>query len=164
MNDRSTSILPPRRITTGRRYNTIQYKLQSANYNKMSTGAVDHDILVRLLQLSYGVGSSVLAWVVSFLTGCTQQVCYNGHLSAISSLIFRVPPGSSCRLYNIRLRCSTWLSNCGLKHWWYTDLDQHSGLQCIVAMCVFQSASKTSNSGWAETGSNGIRTRQKSSG
>ena len=56
---------------------------------------VDHDILVRRLQLSYGIGGSALAWVVSFLTGRTQQVCYNGYLSAISSLIFGVPQGSS---------------------------------------------------------------------
>lgn len=57
---------------------------------------VDHDILVRRLQQSYGIRGSALAWIVSFLTGRTQQVCYNGQLSAISSLLFGVPQGSSC--------------------------------------------------------------------
>jgi len=50
---------------------------------------VDHDILVRRLQQSYGIRGSAL-------TGRTQQVCYNGNLSALSSLLFGVPQGSSC--------------------------------------------------------------------
>jgi len=55
---------------------------------------VDHDILVRRLQSSFGINGSALAWVSSFLEGRTQQVCYNGLLSAISSLLFGVPQGS----------------------------------------------------------------------
>jgi hypothetical protein len=55
---------------------------------------VDHDILVRRLQSSFGINGSALAWVSSFLEGRTQQVCYNGRLSAILSLLFGVPQGS----------------------------------------------------------------------
>ena len=54
---------------------------------------VDHDILVRRLQSSFGINGSALAWISSFLDGRTQQVCYNGRLSAISFLLFRVPQG-----------------------------------------------------------------------
>ena len=78
---------------------------------------VDHDIHVRRLQLLYGIGGSALAWIVSFLTDRTQQVSYNGHLSAISSLIFGVPQGSSCgpllyRLYSAEV--FDVIADCGL--------------------------------------------------
>ena len=55
---------------------------------------VDHDILVRRLQSSFGINGSALAWISSFLDGRTQQVCYNGRLSIISFLLFGVPQGS----------------------------------------------------------------------
>jgi Reverse transcriptase (RNA-dependent DNA polymerase) len=85
---------------------------------------VDHDILVRRLQLSYGIGGSALAWISSFLSGRAQQVSYNGHLSAISSLIFGVPQGSSCGpllylLYSAEM--FDVIADCGLAGHSYAD-------------------------------------------
>src|SRR5208282_5763119 len=56
---------------------------------------VDHDILIRRLQLSFGIDGTALAWIASFLCDRTQQVSYNGRLSAVLSLIYGVPQGSS---------------------------------------------------------------------
>jgi len=44
---------------------------------------VDHDNLVRWLQQSIGICGTALEWLQSFLHGRTQQVCYNGQLSAV---------------------------------------------------------------------------------
>ena len=52
---------------------------------------VDHDILLRRLEQSFGVTSTPLTWIRSFLHGRTQQVCYAGRLSAI--MLFGVPQG-----------------------------------------------------------------------
>lgn len=57
-------------------------------------GCVDHDILLRRLEQSFGVTSTPLTWIRSFLHGRTQQVCYAGRLSAIILLLFGVPQGS----------------------------------------------------------------------
>ena len=46
------------------------------------------------LQSSFDINGSALAWIASFLDGRTQQVCYNGRLSAISFLLFGIPQGS----------------------------------------------------------------------
>ena len=56
---------------------------------------VDQDILIRRLQLSFGIDGTALAWIASFLCDRTQQVSYNGRLSAVLSLIYGVPQGSS---------------------------------------------------------------------
>jgi len=55
---------------------------------------VDHDILLRHLEQSFGVTSTPLTSIRSFLHGRTQQVCYAGQLSAIILLLFGVPQGS----------------------------------------------------------------------
>ena len=57
-------------------------------------GCVDHDILLRRLEQSFGVTSTPLTWIRSFLYGRTQQVCLAGRLSAIILLLFDVPQGS----------------------------------------------------------------------
>jgi len=91
-----------------------------------------------LVHCSCRIGGSALARVVSFLTGRTEQVCYNGHLSAISFLIFGVPHGSSCGPLlhlctifgrGVRRDCRLWARR-SLIRWWYTDLGQRSGHQC----------------------------------
>jgi len=41
---------------------------------------VNHDILVRRLQQSFGICGTALEGLQSFLHGRTQQVCYNGQL------------------------------------------------------------------------------------
>jgi len=55
---------------------------------------VDHDILVRRLQQSFGICGTTLEWLQSFLHGRNQQVCYNEQLSAVVELLFGVPYGS----------------------------------------------------------------------
>ena len=55
---------------------------------------VDHDILLQWLEHSYGVGGTALQWVCSFLSGRTQVVYFNGHLSTESLLACGVPQGS----------------------------------------------------------------------
>jgi len=55
---------------------------------------VDHDILARRLQQSFGICGKALAWLQLFLHGRTQQVCYNCQLSTVVELLFSVPQGS----------------------------------------------------------------------
>jgi len=55
---------------------------------------VDHNILLRRLQLRFGMAGDVINWFSSFLTGRTQQVVYNGTMSAIQPVLFGVPQGS----------------------------------------------------------------------
>ena len=55
---------------------------------------VDHDILLSRLEKTFGIGGSALKWIASFLSGRTQQVCYNGRMSRIGNLLFGVPQGS----------------------------------------------------------------------
>ena len=54
---------------------------------------VYHDILLQWLERSYGVGSTALRWVHSFLSGRTQVVHFNGHLLTESLLTCGVPQG-----------------------------------------------------------------------
>ena len=54
---------------------------------------VDDDILLQRLEHSYGVGSTALRWVRSFLSGRTQMVHFNDHLSTESLVTCRVPQG-----------------------------------------------------------------------
>jgi len=55
---------------------------------------VDHQILLRRLQLSYGFGGQVLQWLTSFLTDRTQLVAFAGARSTLQSLFCGVPQGS----------------------------------------------------------------------
>ena len=55
---------------------------------------VDHDILVRRLQLAYGIEGSASAWLSSFLSGRTHRIFYIGQLSEVSNLLFGVALGS----------------------------------------------------------------------
>ena len=55
---------------------------------------VDHDILLRRLQTTFGVSGSALAWVTSFLSGRTQEVVFSGKHSATGQLLSGVPQGS----------------------------------------------------------------------
>ena len=54
---------------------------------------VDHSILLQKLAC-YGVGDSTYLWLRSFLSNRTQQVVYNGCLSASGSIKMGVPQGS----------------------------------------------------------------------
>ena len=55
---------------------------------------VDHDILLRRLKNKYSVSGTALGWIASYLSDRTQQVYYEGRLSAVSQLLFGVTQGS----------------------------------------------------------------------
>jgi hypothetical protein len=55
---------------------------------------VDHDILLLRLERDFGITDTALDWIRSFLTMRTQQVFFNGVLSAVSVLPSGVPQGS----------------------------------------------------------------------
>ena len=56
--------------------------------------SVDHDILLRRLQMSYGLGGVVLGWFRSYLNGRTQYVRSSTTSSTPSSVLYGVPQGS----------------------------------------------------------------------
>jgi len=55
---------------------------------------VDHDILLQRLEVVFGLASTALRWICSFLTDRTQQVSYRGCLSSMQYVLFGVPQGS----------------------------------------------------------------------
>jgi hypothetical protein len=55
---------------------------------------VDHEILLRRLHYSYGIGGTALRWIRSFLTGRAQVVNFSGRVSTSSVLTCGVPQGS----------------------------------------------------------------------
>ena len=54
----------------------------------------DHIILVRRLNVSFGVDGNALEWIVSYITDRRQYVRYNGRTSEISVVECGVPQGS----------------------------------------------------------------------
>jgi hypothetical protein len=76
---------------------------------------VDHEILLRRLQQSFGISGPALAWISSFLADRWQQVCHRGRLSAIHRLLFGAPQGSvlgpllfilyTAEVFNINAKC-----------------------------------------------------------
>jgi len=56
--------------------------------------AVDHDIQLQRLHLSFGLPSTVLEWMASYLTGRQQCVRYAGSFSTTITLTSGVPHGS----------------------------------------------------------------------
>lgn len=55
---------------------------------------VDHNILLRRLETSFGVTGDALKWFNSYLSGRTQRVIADGKLSERCHLSFGVPQGS----------------------------------------------------------------------
>ena len=55
---------------------------------------VDHSLLLKQRQLEFGFVDTVLGWLTSFVTSRTQQVAFDGHMSATTSAEFGVPQGS----------------------------------------------------------------------
>jgi len=55
---------------------------------------VDHIILVRRLNVSFGIDENALEWIVSYITGRRQYVRYNGRTSEISVVECGVPQDS----------------------------------------------------------------------
>ena len=55
---------------------------------------VDHAILLRRLETSFGITDAALAWFSSYLSGHSQRVSINGQTSDCYPLPFGVPQGS----------------------------------------------------------------------
>ena len=55
---------------------------------------IDHDILLKRLELRFGVKGLALEWFRSYLTGRTQRVVVNGEASEPRELLYGVPQGS----------------------------------------------------------------------
>ena len=55
---------------------------------------IDHDILFRRIETSFGISGLVLAWLKSYLTDRSQMVSVHGVHSQRSQLTFGVPQGS----------------------------------------------------------------------
>ena len=55
---------------------------------------VDHDILINRLRTSFGIRSTALGWIDSFIRKRTQMVNYNGQASTSSDVECGVPQGS----------------------------------------------------------------------
>jgi len=78
---------------------------------------VDHSILMQRLHSRVGLSGVVFDWIKSFLSDRTQQIAYNGQLSAMLEVLFGVPQGYVLSpllyiLYTADLdhpcRCQTW--------------------------------------------------------
>jgi len=59
----------------------------------------NHSILLQRLQQNCGLIGAVLQWLTSFLSGRTQQMIYDGRLSAIQRMWYGVPQGVCSRLF-----------------------------------------------------------------
>ena len=55
---------------------------------------VDHAILLRRLDVSFGIRGNALNWFASYLSGRSQQVSVHGILASSFYLDFGVPQGS----------------------------------------------------------------------
>ena len=55
---------------------------------------VDHDVLTKRLEHSFGVAGHVLAWIRSYLAGRSQCVSFNGERSTVTPLICGLAQGS----------------------------------------------------------------------
>ena len=50
--------------------------------------------MLQRLQVGFNLSDEVFNWIRSFFTGRTQQVAYDGTLSAVQPVFFGVPQGS----------------------------------------------------------------------
>ena len=55
---------------------------------------LDHSIVLKRLETTYGVRGTVLDWFVSYLSGRSQSVIVDGVVSASRHLVYGVPQGS----------------------------------------------------------------------
>ena len=88
---------------------------------------VDHPILVERLRRSFGVAGRALDWILSYLTGRSQFVRFNGTASCITPVVCGVytagvrswPNSVQCSCYTPLVSCS--FINCGLSAHAYAD-------------------------------------------
>ena len=55
---------------------------------------VDHEVLIRRLEITFGIADTALQWFRSYLAGSSQRVLLNGSFSEDFSLPHGVPQGS----------------------------------------------------------------------
>ena len=55
---------------------------------------VNHDIMIRRLDMSFGITGTALQWLRSYLSGRSQHVIVNGQRLESLNLPFGVPQGS----------------------------------------------------------------------
>src|SRR5688572_13622848 len=55
---------------------------------------VDHTILLKILQVQFGITTLAIQWIASFLSSRTQSIKLGGCSSKIFSILFGVPQGS----------------------------------------------------------------------
>jgi hypothetical protein len=119
---------------------------------------VDHDILLRRLHYSYGIGGTALRWIRSFLTGRAQVVNFSGQVSTSSVLTCGVPQGSVLGplLFNLYTAdvVSIVQAHGVSVHCYADDLQlythcHHATLQSLLL--VSSTASRPLTSGWAPT-------------
>ena len=55
---------------------------------------VDYEILLKRLEITFGIEASALSWLKSYLSDRSQVICINGSKSTSSTLLSGVPQGS----------------------------------------------------------------------
>jgi len=55
---------------------------------------VGHSVLLQRLQRNFDLNGAVLRWLITFLSDRSQQLIYDGRLSAIQRVWFGIPQGS----------------------------------------------------------------------
>ena len=55
---------------------------------------LDHSIVLKRLETTYGVRGTVLDWFVSYLSDRSQSVIFDGVVSASRTFVYGVPQGS----------------------------------------------------------------------
>ena len=55
---------------------------------------IDHQILFERLQFTYGLSGNALRWMISYITGRTQAIFYNGMMSTTTTVTTGIPQGS----------------------------------------------------------------------
>ena len=121
---------------------------------------VDHDILLKRLEITYGLSGTILAWLRTYVEGRTQAVHMCGGMSSTRGVTCGVPQGSVLgpllfTLYTADIEAI--VRSFGLKHHTYADDNQiysscHPPESASLKATIIQ-ASTLSTSGWLRTGS-----------
>ena len=131
---------------------------------------VDHIILVRRLNVFFGIDENALEWIVSYLTGRRQYVRYNGQTSEISVVECGVPRGSVLGpMYFVLFTADVFAVSLTSTASPFMDMPMTcrsttavSSTTCTTSHPGLSTASVVSGSGWQTTDSSS--TRRKPSG
>src|SRR6218665_2639063 len=105
--------------------------------NRLVTTAVDHDILLERLHVTFGLSGGFLEWLNSFLTGCTLSVVHGPTRSGWAPAPYGLPQSSILGplLYIIYTSgLSTLLAETGaLGHLYADDIQAYMYIHCRPA-------------------------------